>query len=1329
MPAVEDVTDVGAVWRAAVDRYTEITQVDLSLIGPVNNLEDVLGEINKREQLFKRARHDGSKTDKFRSLVSRSLKSIGKVSEVVAQGVSNTANSVSADFDKISAFFTNVEMYLERLKLIEGKLPPESGIECALVEVLKCVLVLCGICAKYIQKSRLVKGLHNLVSGEDAELASAYSDFHKAVEHEQSIIQTLTFVGVGEVNRSLEQSKAREALHQRMNVLDHLSPHTFLSTQIDKFAKRRIGTCEWVLQSEIFQRWFRSAENSTLWCYGDPGTGKTILSSIVIEYISQDIRASHAALVFIYCNYKETETHSEFELLSSIARQLAEQLHHTPPMVKEFCDQSATRKRSPTSDEWVALIRSLCGLFPQVMVIADALDECPENSRDNFLCLMKDLDADIRFMFTSRPHIDLPVEFAKLERLHISATTSDLEVYLKSEISENYKFQKRVIRNNPSIQPEIMGCIIAKSAGMFLLANLHITEICRYSDVRHVQDAMDKLPDSIFGYYDVAIKRLEEQDDPDCELARRALAIISHAKRPLSVDELLHALGVRENDTELVESGCVVPEALLGVSAGLIKIDEQGNTIRLVHQILHEYFEKFPGRLLPDPHSKLATICLTYLSFDAFASGPCTSSETLEERLRHKKKLMSCVQAMYVISRQTKNWFDRYPTRVEPLHLTAYWGLTQMSSLQLITPINVDVLNSRAETPLLIAAQHNHTEVAELLLGSGADINAQSSRGETALYWAAKNGNGTLAQLILLKHAKIIADLEGWTAISWAVVRGDIELLRLLLARCPGSSAETDSKQQAFFLAAEQGQHEILEMLLYNGVSINARGKNGSTALDNAVGEGQEATALKLLLNNADVNSIDAYGNTALHWSIPNAPILRSLLERGAIVDAQTETGETALLWAAQGGSVASAELLLDNGADFTRTDINGTTPLHRAALQGHEEIVKMLLQKGASTTVQDEDGWTPLHGAVIKQHDKVIQLLLRECPDQEPVLELVVKSMKGKNRNVLLQKAEEKGQGTTVVTGLRFAAQEAELGKLQMILERGADVNGKDPLGCTALELAVFQGHMEIIEALLDYGVNVNIRGSLNRPPLHYAVEQSNDKIVQLLIEHGADVEMEVFGVTSLMLAAELRYPEIAKIIINAKADPNRQNCYGHTALHLAASKGLNWTTQVLIEGGASLDIENDQGKTPLLSAVENTQKTVVALLLKRGSNTEARTNKGLTALHVAVFMDSPSTARLLLKNRANINALFNGLTALEIASLVGHVSLQGLLLSKGATPGPSDAGCDQVIRSADQDDKAVLVERFHKMFLGRGIADSKSLSKHEFLDFDYTVLRDIWD
>ncbi|KGO73285.1 hypothetical protein PITC_085840 [Penicillium italicum] len=1311
MLAVGDVTDVGAIWRAAVDRYTDITQVDLSLVEPVNNVEDVLNEINKREELFKRARHDGSKTDKFRGLVSRSLKSIDKVSEVVAQGLSNTANSVSADFDKIAAFFTNVEMYLERLKLVEGKLPLESGLERALVEVLKCVLVLCGICAKHIKKGRLVKGLHTLVSGEDAELASAYSDFRKAVEHEQSIIRTLTFVRVGETNLSLEQSKgiykqleAREELQQRMNVLDHLSTRTFLYTQIDKFAKGRIGTCKWVLHSEIFQQWFKGAENSILWCYGDPGTGKTILSSIVIEYLSESIRASRAALVFIYCNYKETETHSELELLSSIARQLAEQLDHIP-----------------------------------------SVDECPENNRDNFFRLMKDLDADIRFMFTSRPHIDLPVEFAKLERIHISATTADLEVYLKSEILGNYRFQKRVIRNDPSIQVEIVERIIAKSAGMFLLANLHVTELCRYTDVRNVQDAMDKLPDSIFGYYDAIIERLEEQDDPDCDLAREALSIISHAKRPLSVDELVHALGVREDDTEFIESGCVVPEILLSVSAGLIKIDKQENTIRLVHQTLHEYFERFPGRLLPDSHSKLAKICLTYLSFDAFASGPCTCNKTLEERLtrhkffryashhwgqhvqsshedhaglilqhfRDKQKLMSCVQAMYVSLQQTKNWFDCYPKRVELLHLTAYWGLTRMSSLQLATQIGVDVLNSRAETPLLIAAQRDHTEVVELFLHSGADINAQSSRGETALYWAAKNGNRALAQLLLLHHAEILADLEGWTAINWVVVRGDIELLRLLLERYPDSTVGMDSKRQAFYLAAEEGRHEILQMLLYNGVPINMRDKNGSTALDNAIAAGQEATAQMLLLNDANVNSIDEYGNTALHWSVPNTLILRSLLQRGAVIDARTETGETALFWAAQGGSVASAELLLDKGADFTTTDSNGTTPLHRAALQGHEEILKMLLQKGASPTVRDKDGWTPLYGAAVKKHDKVVQLLLREFPDQEPILDLVNKIMEGKKRDILLQKAEEKGQGTTAVTGLRFAAQEADLGKLRMILERGADVDGKDPLGCTALELAAFHGHLEIAEVLLDYGASVNIRGSLNRPPLYHAVEQSNDRLVQLLIEHGADVEMDVFGVTSLMLAAELDYPEIIKILLDAKADSNRQNCYGHTALHLAASNGLKHTTRLLIEGGALLNISNDQGKTPLILAVENTQKKVVSLLLSYGSDTEVRTDEGLTALHVAVFMKSPSITRLLLEGRANINAYFNGLTALEIASLMGHDSLQRLLLKKGATPGPrtlsSEAGRDRAIRSVDQQKKVLLVERFHKMFVDRGVANSK--------------------
>jgi len=142
-------------------------------------------------------------------------------------------------------------------------------------------------------QSVLVKALRNLVSGEDVELASAYNDFHKMVEREQSMIAMLTLVEGVEANRSLKQSERvykqlgstfstwvpkdisfsfildREAVLEQKDVLDDLSTHSFLATQKDKFGKHHDGTCQWVLSDKTFQRWLDGTENSILWCCGD----------------------------------------------------------------------------------------------------------------------------------------------------------------------------------------------------------------------------------------------------------------------------------------------------------------------------------------------------------------------------------------------------------------------------------------------------------------------------------------------------------------------------------------------------------------------------------------------------------------------------------------------------------------------------------------------------------------------------------------------------------------------------------------------------------------------------------------------------------------------------------------------------------------------------------------------------------------------------------------------------------------------------------------------------------------------------------------------------
>ncbi len=77
-------TDIGVIWKAAIDRYEEITMVKIKSLVEDNKVDDILVNIHERETMFKDYRHDGSKLDKFRSLVGKSLSPIEKLSNVVS---------------------------------------------------------------------------------------------------------------------------------------------------------------------------------------------------------------------------------------------------------------------------------------------------------------------------------------------------------------------------------------------------------------------------------------------------------------------------------------------------------------------------------------------------------------------------------------------------------------------------------------------------------------------------------------------------------------------------------------------------------------------------------------------------------------------------------------------------------------------------------------------------------------------------------------------------------------------------------------------------------------------------------------------------------------------------------------------------------------------------------------------------------------------------------------------------------------------------------------------------------------------------------------------
>lgn len=83
---------ISALWTAALARYETKTGVRLDSVREARSLEEVVSHIQENQARFEKRRHSGSKFDRFRDLVKRSLEPI----EPLGRVVSHATKGVSA---------------------------------------------------------------------------------------------------------------------------------------------------------------------------------------------------------------------------------------------------------------------------------------------------------------------------------------------------------------------------------------------------------------------------------------------------------------------------------------------------------------------------------------------------------------------------------------------------------------------------------------------------------------------------------------------------------------------------------------------------------------------------------------------------------------------------------------------------------------------------------------------------------------------------------------------------------------------------------------------------------------------------------------------------------------------------------------------------------------------------------------------------------------------------------------------------------------------------------------------------------------------------------
>jgi hypothetical protein len=183
-----------------------------------------------------------------------------------------------------------------------------------------------------------------------------------------------------------------------------------------------------------------------------------------------------------------------------------------------------------------------------------------------------------------------------------------------------------------------------------------------------------------------------------------------------------------------------------------------------------------------------------------------------------------------------------------------------------------------------------------------------------------------------------------------------VNVVRLLFRHGAKLSKDRLDNISPLMTAAGSGRHEALRLLLAaKGAEINAQDDTGATALVHAARRGQTESA-------------------------------RILLDAGANVNAPDKHGRTALMYAARNGYPACTALLLARRALVNTRDKSGDTALLLAArYAGDPQVVRALLQAGANNNVKDGKSRSAFDIAVARENHAAATALRTRCRRHDP--------------------------------------------------------------------------------------------------------------------------------------------------------------------------------------------------------------------------------------------------------------------------------------------------------------------------------------------------------
>jgi ankyrin repeat protein len=329
-------------------------------------------------------------------------------------------------------------------------------------------------------------------------------------------------------------------------------------------------------------------------------------------------------------------------------------------------------------------------------------------------------------------------------------------------------------------------------------------------------------------------------------------------------------------------------------------------------------------------------------------------------------------------------------------------------------------------TFLHLAVETGNLAMVQILISNGADVNALDIRYETPLMVAAANNHLTIAQELLSQGADPeMRDIVTFTAMAIAVSRGNTEIAQLLESASPYSLQFTTASDTNMLGIQIFGNSpaETFMYLISRGVDPHHRDRHGYPMLSRAMLWGYARYYLipTCQTSFSPVSKEPMSFNPLAKIACQESPLsLKRLFfslspaTRQALVGQDDNTFGTPLCAAASRGNLKTVKLLVTLGADIEQCGSAFGTPVMCAIVCGRFEIVKFLVREGARLEYSDEDGYYRSGLKASIPHPKITHwLLVGKYQDQRKL----ANSSYGTNQMV----KQWSGKRTIKVALLRF--------------------------------------------------------------------------------------------------------------------------------------------------------------------------------------------------------------------------------------------------------------------------------------------------------------------